>query len=38
VLNADRIDRDVQFDVLRRGRLRTFGVRPVERRAERKAA
>lgn len=31
VLNADRIDRDVEFDVLRRGRLRTFGVRPVER-------
>jgi S1-C subfamily serine protease len=38
VLNADRIDRDVEFDVLRRGRLRTFVVRPVERKAERKAA
>jgi S1-C subfamily serine protease len=38
VLNADRIDRDVEFDVLRRGRLRTFVVRSVERKAERKAA
>jgi S1-C subfamily serine protease len=34
VLNADRIDRDVEFDVLRRGRLRTFLVRPVERRVK----
>jgi S1-C subfamily serine protease len=37
-LNADRIDRDVAFDVLRRGRLRTFVVQPVERKADRKAA
>jgi S1-C subfamily serine protease len=37
-LNADRIDREVAFDVLRRGRLRTFVVQPVERKAERKAA
>ncbi|MDB5600012.1 MAG: serine protease [Xanthobacteraceae bacterium] len=34
VLNADRIDRDVEFDVLRRGRLRTFLVRPAERRVK----
>lgn len=32
LLNADRIGRDVVFDVLRRGRLRTFNVRPQERR------
>ena len=32
LLNADRIGRDVVFDVLRRGRMRTFNVRPQERR------
>jgi S1-C subfamily serine protease len=31
LLNADRIGRHVAFDVLRRGRLRTFNVRPEER-------
>lgn len=31
LLNADRIGRDVAFDALRRGRLRTFNVRPEER-------
>lgn len=31
LLNADRIGRDVAFNVLRRGRLRTFNVRPQER-------
>jgi S1-C subfamily serine protease len=31
LLNADRIGRDVGFDVLRRGRLRSFEVRPAER-------
>ncbi|MDT3686344.1 MAG: trypsin-like peptidase domain-containing protein [Pseudorhodoplanes sp.] len=31
LLNTDRIGRDVTFDVLRRGRLRTFNVRPEER-------
>jgi S1-C subfamily serine protease len=33
LLNADRIGRDVSFDVLRRGRLRTLDVRPAERKA-----
>lgn len=32
LLNADRIGRDVAFDVLRRGRMRAFSVRPAERR------
>lgn len=31
LLNAERVGRDVAFEVLRRGRLRTFNVRPVER-------
>jgi S1-C subfamily serine protease len=33
VLDASRIGRTVVFDVLRRGRLRQFDVRPLERRA-----
>jgi S1-C subfamily serine protease len=33
LLNPDRIGRDVSFDVLRRGRLRTLSVRPAERKA-----
>ena len=33
ILDANRIGRTVAFDVLRRGRLRQFDVRPLERRA-----
>jgi S1-C subfamily serine protease len=33
LLNAGRIGREIAFDVLRRGRLRTFSVRPLERKA-----
>jgi len=33
LLNAARIGRDLAFDVLRRGRLRTFTLRPAERKA-----
>jgi S1-C subfamily serine protease len=33
ILDASRIGRSVAFDVLRRGRLRRFDVRPNERRA-----
>jgi S1-C subfamily serine protease len=33
LLNAERVGRDVAFDVLRRGRLRMFNVRPEERKA-----
>ena len=32
LLNADRIDRPVAIDVLRRGQLRSFTVHPTERR------
>ena len=31
LLNAERIGRAVTFDVLRRGQLRSFSVRPAER-------
>ena len=33
LLNAERIGRDIAFDILRRGRLRTLNVRPAERKA-----
>jgi S1-C subfamily serine protease len=33
-LNADRISRAVKLDVLRRGQLRTFEVRPTERKSK----
>ena len=35
LLNAERIGRDVTFDVLRRGQLRSCDVRPGERRSGR---
>lgn len=34
LLNGEKIDRVVTVDALRRGRLKTFEVRPVERRAQ----
>jgi S1-C subfamily serine protease len=34
LLNAERIGRAVTFDVLRRGQLRSFTVRPAERRSK----
>jgi S1-C subfamily serine protease len=37
LLNAERIGRAVTFDVLRRGQLRSFTVRPAERQAAKAA-
>ena len=34
MLNADKIDRAVKVDVLRRGQLRSFEVTPTERRSK----
>ncbi|HEY0300609.1 MAG TPA: S1C family serine protease, partial [Rhizomicrobium sp.] len=38
LLNNERIGRDLEIEVLRRGRLRTFTVRPLQRPARKKAA
>jgi S1-C subfamily serine protease len=38
LLNRERIGRGVAIDVLRRGQLRTFTVKPVERPAKQSAA
>ena len=38
LLNRERIGRDVAIDVLRRGQLRTFTVKPFERPAKPSAA
>jgi S1-C subfamily serine protease len=38
LLNRERIGRDVTIDVLRRGQLRTFTVKPFERPTRQPAA
>jgi S1-C subfamily serine protease len=37
LLNSERIDRTIAIEVLRRGSLRTFELRPLERPAPRAA-